>query len=233
MSQVPAGRRYGVRMSAPQPPPVVAGLQWIRAVFVAALTWGAASAGHVAAGGALPSWPFIVAVVGLTAWPLSLALGRRAGLLRMIALMSAGQAVMHTALVAASWNATGRSYAPSGHSHQAPTGLAEVSGSHAMPLLPSPAMLLAHLMAALVLGAVLSDGERVLFTLLGLLAHVCPPQLLLGRRILSVLALLASGTGPCADPVQGLRVDHPQRHLRERVLVTSLGRRGPPLHCPA
>jgi len=234
--------RYRVPMSAPQLPPVAAGLRWGRALMVAALTWGATSAAHVSAGGDLPSWPVAAGLVVLTAWPLSLALRQRAGALRMIALMAAGQAIMHTALVMLSWYTVGRATLPSTASHPVPTGmpgmdmssadadaLAGLSGNHAMSLLPSFPMVLAHVVAAMVLGAVLADGERALFVLLGLVAHLCSPSRRAGRGVLGVLALLAADTSRKPDPVQRPRMDVPQRHLRERVLVTTLGRRGPPL----
>ncbi|MCE0535508.1 hypothetical protein LWF15_08300 [Kineosporia rhizophila] len=223
-------------MPAPPRPPMTAGLRWGRGVLVASLAWGAASAGHVLAGGDLPSWPLVAALIAVTAWPLSLTLGRRAGGLQLVTLMTAGQAMMHTALVVTSWYTSGPADVPSpqGHQHTSAPGMAnmadmaEAGTGHVMPLLPSPLMLLAHIAAALVVGAILSDGERALFVLLGLLAHVRPPELHLGRRIHRILALLATGVRPEVDEAPRSWVNLSQQRLRERVLVATLGRRGPP-----
>jgi hypothetical protein len=172
-------------------------------------------------------------MVAVTAWPFSMALRSRAGGLRMIVLLGVGQAAMHTALVVASWS-IGPASAPVPHGAMgAMGGAAEISFSapemgHPMSVRPGPAMILAHLLAAVVLGLILADADRALFAFLGLLAA---PVRVFGRRLVQcVLALLGFGAHPKTVRESddrggaGLAV----QRLRQRLFSAAIGRRGPP-----
>ncbi len=211
------------------PPELWVGLRWARACLVASLAWGTASLGHVLGGGELPSAWFIAVLVAVTSWPFSMALRTRASGLRMIVLLGVGQAAMHTALVVASWSG---GPAPAVDPHGAMTGIpsapAMMPDGHAMSLLPGPFMLLAHIVAALVLGLVLADAERSVFALLGLL--LVPVQDFGREMVRRVLTLLAFGTLSMRDAGPDARggVDVPIGRLLQRLLGAAIGRRGPP-----
>jgi hypothetical protein len=76
-------------------PPIGGALRWSRAVLVALCAWVPASAGHVIAGGRLPGPAFLIILVGVTAWPMTLALRGCASRRRLMMLLAAAQTVMH------------------------------------------------------------------------------------------------------------------------------------------
>jgi hypothetical protein len=120
--------------------------------------------------------------------------------------------------------------------HRTPAAAADPSATmmsaHAMPLLPSPAMLLAHAVAAVLLGCGLAAGERALFSLLGLLAWVARPLLPSLSRITGALTVLTAAlrrSGLAALGAAAVQVERTVLRLHEHLLVRAVGRRGPPL----
>lgn len=144
------------------PSPTTGAWRTLRALVVLVVVVGLATTGHLLAGGAVASWRAVVlalllvgaAVAGLTSLRLT---GPR-----LLALLGAGQVVVHHALA----------YAPGGHC-AAPTGSADLFASTTVvscgqaeahvALWADPAMLLGHLVATLVAAAVVGRGERLLW----------------------------------------------------------------------
>jgi hypothetical protein len=254
------------------------GLRWGRAVVLSLTAWATASAAHVLGGGRLPSPAVVVALIALTAWPLSLLLHRRASTARVVGLLSGGQVVMHTALVLlAGWAAASAAGSGSGSGSasgsgsglglgtsmpgmasmptMAASGAAALPGAsggagtggahsamlsgadpmmsaHAMPLLPSPLMLLAHAAAAVLLGCGLAVGERALFSLLSALSWVARPLLPAPARIAGLLAALTARvhrSGLSALTAAAVHTERTVLRLPEHLLARAVVRRGPPV----
>lgn len=258
-ARAPARRRlrsgdvkgYRAVVSVTAAPPIVGGgLRWLRALVLSVTAWSIASGAHLAAGGALPPMPVLLAVVALSAWVLTFALGSQASGPWLVGLLALEQLAMHVTLVASSaWT-----HAPSaslagpalatGHVHPVgpgavpvPTGAvagtmlssaAATGGTHAMAWVPSAGMLLAHALAAVVLGCLLARGERLLFGLLGLLAQLARPALRICRLALCPAPAVPAGArlrvrlaAALAGPDQRWRTDRP--------LARVITRRGPPV----
>jgi hypothetical protein len=235
-----------VRVPAPSPVPGPA-LRYARAGVVAAVAWGTAGAGHVLAGGQVPSPALVLVLAGVSAGPLSVGLRQKASRGRMIALLAGAQAGMHTGLVVAAWNSTATVPHPAVTDMSSMPGMAPMHGvdpmaarpfagaesmgaGHAMGMLPGPVMLGAHLASAIVLGLFLAHGERVLFSLLGLLALAGRPVRRLHQQVSAILTVLTAGLPPRSRPAGACpHADTPGRPVRRRFVVTDTGRRGPPM----
>jgi hypothetical protein len=222
------------------PAPVTGvGLRWSRAVAVATTAWSTASAAHLLTGGHLPAVPVVIALIALTAWPLTFSLRGPASRIRLVALLSTGQAAMHTAFVLiGAWSvAAPVASAHPGSAHVMPGMMPAVppASGHAMSLLPSPMMVFAHLGAAVLLGCALSTGERALFSLLGLLVQLARPILRGLAQVLRVLAGLLIGAGPSdtATTTATRRRDDVVSRLPRHVLVCAVLWRGPPRLLPS
>ncbi|HST86046.1 MAG TPA: hypothetical protein VLL08_30180 [Kineosporiaceae bacterium] len=233
-----------------QPPTAGVGMRWLRAVAVALAAWGTASAAHLLGGGHLPTLVMMISMILATAWPIALSLGKQASGRRIVGLLGAGQAVMHAAFViAAAWSAPTLTSRPTvattqtmrvhpGH-HPAlmdqslpipDGGSAAMAGTgHLMSILPSPLMVLIHLVAAGLLGGVLNAGERALFALLAHLAQLSRPAVRICCQVLRVLATLLTGPDPFPSAVVQPRWDQIGARLPEHLLVRAVGWRGPPL----
>jgi hypothetical protein len=188
-----------------------------RALRGTAAAWTAtviAATAHTLAGGGAPP-PLLVAVVGLLAAPLAVALvGRRPSSWRVAIIVVASQAMFHGAFVLAS-SATGGTTMPA-HAH----GAMLAAPAHSMvSALPEPPMLLGHLIAAAATTLALFYGERMLRAL--------------GRGIHRLLAraetVVASATTlRRVRPVPSRRA-YPLRSIP----LTALSRRGPPVFVTA
>lgn len=224
---------------------VGAALRWSRALTVATCAWGVSGAAHVLGGAPVPSPVEVAALVALTAWPLSLLLGRQAGVARLLLLLTLAQAGMHVALVLAAQAGAGLPAGAVAHGHPAGTG--HVSGGSAalgaaelpatmadmpgMALVPGLGMLLAHLVAAAVLAVLLAGGERSLFGLLRVLSRAAGQ---VGRRrrpgFAAVLAALVGAPARQRPPGGGeVRGDLPVPwQAVTQFLARAVPRRGPP-----
>jgi hypothetical protein len=212
------------------------------------MAWSTASAAHLLGGGSLPPAAVIAAAIVLSAWPMTFWLGGRASGRRLVCLLAGGQATMHVVfVVAAAWSMESMNSVssvggaarmpgmPAGSLHSglagawgpSPSRMVDDSG-HMMSILPGPGMMLAHLSAALILGYVLADGERALFSLLGLLGELARPVLQLCRHVVLVLTAALSRPGTARAEVVGSRVAQVWR-LPRHLLVRAVTRRGPPL----
>lgn len=225
--------------STVQAPTAGVGLRWARAVALAATAWCTASAAHLSGGGRSPAVPIVVVVVALTAWPLTFSLRGRASGLRLVTLLGVGQAAMHAAFVViGDWGAPTALQAPGMPAHPGHASLASASSmpgmpgtaEHAMSLLPSPVMVLAHACAAVLLGCVLASGERALFSLIELLVQLARPAVRICSQVLRVLAALLSGD--CPTQVETAAVTRsrgaPGPMLPQHLLVRAVLWRGPP-----
>jgi len=238
-----------VSISPQRPPAVGAGLRWARAGCLAVAAWSVAGAAHLLGGGDLPTFAIMVLLIAVTAAAMTVPLLRQASGLRLVVLLGAGQTFMHAAFdVSAGWKASGalpRSAmsgmsmsGPHAHADQAASVMMPETGSldagtgvgHTMSILPSPLMVLAHLGAAVVLGAVLAIGERALFTLLAHLAQLAGPVLRTGRRVLLALALAAIPARRELRLVAGGELSWlgVASMLPGHLLVRAVSRRGPP-----
>lgn len=139
----------------------------VRAVLVVALVVGLSTGGHLLAGGQVASWRAAVLALLLVAAGAAGVTALRLTPLRLVAVLGAGQVVVHHAL----------SWAPGGHCATAGSSALFESttiagcgpaGGHES-LWSDPAMLLAHLVATLLAGAVLGRGEQLLWTVRALL----------------------------------------------------------------
>jgi hypothetical protein len=229
-----------------QPFAVGVGLRWARALAVAMTAWCTASAAHLLDGGRLPTLAVMGALIVVTAWPVSLSLGRQASGRRLICLVGAGQVLMHLAFVGlAGWSAQVaapvESTMPGMGVHHEPAQLLTMTSAssggamrmagagHAMSILPGPLMVLAHLIAAVLLGCALRSGERVLFSLLGHLAQLVRPALRIShQQVLYVLAALLAGPELAPAAVVKPSWDEAGPRLPEHLLVRAVGWRGPP-----
>lgn len=242
------------------PGPVLPGpaLQWARGGLLAAVMVFLGIAGHVTADGLLPG-PGTLLALGVLAAPMCTAfLARPASRLRIVTLLTGGQAVVHLALSLTGGHvgeaqahgvgsgslrpATGAGpVLPSVDGHRVGSYLdafqasAPTSGTGSLaPALPVGhliddlhshlPMMLAHLLAAVLVGLWLAAGERCLWHLLHLTARraariVAPLQLLSALRWLALRAAVRRVPSPPG------RLDPPRLLLRVTRCVV---RRGPP-----
>lgn len=181
----------------------------VRTVRGAAAAWVAtivAATSHTLGGGGAPA-PVLVAVVGILAWPIGIALvGRRLSVWQLGAAVAASQLLFHVAFAVA---AGADPAAAAGHVHHLSLG----GGGSAVAIVPDAAMLIAHAVAAVATLCGLYGAERMLRAL--------------GRGIRSVLqraevtlrtprAMVRHTTGASASASHG------------GVVLSDLSRRGPP-----
>lgn len=181
---------------------------WLRALLLASVAFFLGTAGHVTSDGRLPG-PAVLATIFAVAVLLALpVLARPASPTRLVAVVVAGQTLLHLTLSLSAGHA-GDPVAPPGPARRTaldvlPTvggqrqgslldAYSSMSGAHApTPTLPvghlvadlrsHAAMMAAHLVVAVVVGLWLAYGERCLFTLLALT----------GRRLVLTLGLLVA-----------------------------------------
>jgi hypothetical protein len=149
----------------------------------------------------------VAALIFVTAWPVTLVLRKRASRRRVICVLAAAQACMHGLfLMATAWADAGpmaitAGAPPPDHQHsaigmtmtQASVAHGSPATAHAMDLVPSPAMLAAHAVAALLLGLTLASCERLLFSIIGLLAQAMLPGLRAGLGVLRLIFAALTG----------------------------------------
>jgi hypothetical protein len=221
-------------------------LLWSRATLVAFVALATGAVGHVSAGGLLPSPLVLLGLVGFAVPWCAALLTRPATTRRLVLVLMAGQTVVHVLLSATAGHrgdpdpatSTGHrsaeavlpleggrrvgslldGYEATGHGGGAvepalPVGslLGEIS-SHAP-------MMVAHLVAAALVGAWLAVGEHSLWALLALATRVLLGPVLAALAWLRLPALVVPSPCP-ADPVR----PRPSRLL----LARTFSRRGPP-----
>ncbi|MCO1655624.1 hypothetical protein [Pseudonocardia humida] len=179
-------------MSAPTPGAV----RRLRSAAFAVSAVGLAVGAHVTAGGALPALPLVVGLVALVEASATAMARRRRGTAGTAAGLVVAQALLHFAFAADSPHA--------GHGHMAHGG--QFGGANA------PTMLAAHALAAVVLGFLLSHGDRMAEWAVGLLVPIAVVAPFRPRASVRVL-LVAPVTAALGRWVVGLH---------------DVGRRGPP-----
>lgn len=171
-------------------------LRWSRASLLGLVVMATGLIAHVSAAGLVPGAGATVALYGICVAGCAAFLGREASTLRLVALMVGGQAFVHSGLAAlaghqgdpgasaasaatsvpqaeiVAWNPrSGQSYA-AWQEQNFPHGTA---GEIALPgwmthavsdLMAHPAMALAHVLAAVAVGAWLAVGERALWAVI-------------------------------------------------------------------
>lgn len=192
-------------------------LRCTRALGLSVVTLALAVGAHLSAGGLLPG-P-LTSVVLLVACTVATGgwFGREASRREIVCLLAVGQTLMHGVMTAVA-----------GHAGEPEPEVAGSSGAvaHAVEHLVSdltPAhapMALAHLAAAVATGIWLAHGERVLWSLLRLLADATRAAI---AALLCVPARLPAVSRP--SPVRRLLL--PTR-LRQRLMSVTHVRRGPP-----
>ena len=232
-------------------PPTVSRLARVaRGGVLGVVTVALAAVAHVAGGGVLPSGTAIVALVALTSAVGSVALGRPASRRRVIGLVVGGQALLHTLFALGGMpsghqamdspiSATVGSMAgmPMGHVgglgtlERMPAGTWSMLGRHLLAEVSTQsgvAMLLAHTLAAVMVGCWLAAGERLLWSLIVLLrAPVAAASL---RASGALLALASVSVPELGSWLAVLAVQRGGRwYPRSALLITSVDRRGPPL----
>ncbi|RNL80114.1 hypothetical protein [Nocardioides marmorisolisilvae] len=219
-------------------------LRWLRALAIASVAVSTGVIAHVSADGLLPGPRGITVLVVLCTALTAIFLGRRASTLRVVTLVVAGQAFIHSGLAAMAGHRGDPVSVPTPHPAIVPMGTGPRTGSYfdqwsqaqpngaAGPAVPAwmvhtavdiaahPAMAVAHVLAAVAVGLWLSVGERALWAVLALTAA-------LAVRLVRALAGLSV---PPAIPVLRLRRSLMQPRI-SRTLQHSPGvsRRGPPL----
>jgi hypothetical protein len=117
-----------------------------------------------------------------------------------------------------------------GSSMPAGMGASAERAGHAMMLVPTGGMLAAHVAAAVVLGLVLADGERTVFSLLALLAWSARPLARWYRHFVAVAALVLGPEPGLSGLLTARRRCEGMGWLLspQRSMVRSVPRRGPP-----
>ena len=210
-------------------------LRWMRALTLASVLVGTGTAGHVAAGGAMPTPAVLAVLLVVATLGLAPVLGSPATSVRVALLVISGQALLHVSLNVLTM--------PAGHSGAGmvmpggPHGSMSMSGGMLHGSAASGqatfvwmgsahvGMLLAHLVASLVLGLWLAAGERAAWTLIQLVVR--PVAEAFHILLDAISALVAAGTGwarVCAIPgwVFELALGS------DTCTVDCLSRRGPP-----
>lgn len=197
-----------------------ASLRWLRASALASVVVLGGLAGHVAAGGVAPSASAVLMMLAATVVLVAPVLGAPATTGRVVAVVVAGQGLVHLAL---------QVFAPSAHHahsggsmlmpvatwsgvssrHASMTDAALHRGSSAhhdavLPLMDGAdlAMLVGHLAAAVAVGLWLAAGERAVWSLLALTGRSVTDSL---RGLLRATALRPAlvGTQPRIEPMPG------------------------------
>lgn len=175
-------------------------LRWARAFLLAGVVVGAGGIAHASAGGLLPGPVGLLVLLATCAAGCAVFLGREASTSRLVALVVAGQAYVHTVLAAtaghrgdpaatatqgqgpepaaiplATWNPrTGESYERWAQhlagAQDASLTLPPWLGHGLADVTAHPLMAVAHLVGAVVVGAWLSVGERALWAVIAIAA---------------------------------------------------------------
>ena len=193
-------------------------LRYVRAAVLSSGALGLAALAHVSAGGLLPDvWAF-VAMLAVCTLASGTRLGREAPRVEIVALLVAGQTILHGVMTALSGHAGDLEPPPANLEHalsHAVEHLAEdLTWAHAP-------MMLGHLAAAVATGLWLAYGERTLWSLVRLVAAAT-------GTILRVLDLPAAG--PAGDDRAHRAVERFEftTAIRQALLSTTHVRRGPP-----
>jgi hypothetical protein len=199
--------------------PAAGGLRLLRAGGLTVAAYALASVAHVQAGGGLPTWPWLAAILLLTFWGAVVLTGRRLGRVATVAGLGVSQLVLHEAFgfLSPVGACLRDSFVPAGHAGH------EVVLTCADPGLSMPAhhgrgltMVVAHAVAAALTGLVLARGEDAVWFLASL-----------------VWPALPSPVRP-APPESRLPVSpRPRSVARQVVCSGGPGRRGPPPALPA
>ncbi|MEP9364931.1 hypothetical protein ABLE68_18355 [Nocardioides sp. CN2-186] len=217
---------------------------WARAFGVGAISFFLGVAGHVTADGLLPGPLFLTALLGLSVLLSVPVLNRPAGPLRLVAMLVGGQTVIHLVLSVTSGHRgdpgvttavarpTGVGSLPVVDGHRVGSLQDAYQGmAGQQPLSPTlpvghlindmsahAPMMVAHLVAAALVGLWLARGERYLWTILALT----------GRRVLlAAWALVPARVAPTTLASYAAVRDLPGP--RSLWLVRPASRRGPPL----
>ncbi len=162
-----------------------AALRWVRALVLALVLFSSGLAGHAAADGVIPDASVLIPLFGITVVAAAPFAGASIGLARAAALVVGGQGLLHAALQLLGGTAGTATTTPCGattslaalpspaHAHLMAHHCATASHGGATPLMSGShlVMLLAHLAAAVVVGAWLVAGERALWVVLALTAR--------------------------------------------------------------
>jgi hypothetical protein len=155
-------------------------LRWVRALTLASVMLAGGLTGHLAAGGVAPASSALLPVFVLLTAAIAPLLGEPASTPRVIALLAAGQGLLHVVLQLLG----GTAIEIAGHSMLMPAGPGDAVTAHLlahgsttttggwMALLGGPhlGMLLAHAAAASVVGLWLAAGERAAWTVVAVAA---------------------------------------------------------------
>jgi hypothetical protein len=154
-------------------------LRWVRALTLASVMLAGGLTGHLAAGGHAPASSLLLPVFVLLTAAIAPLLGAPASTPRVIALLGAGQGLLHVVLQVLGGTGT----ALAGHSmftssgpgdavtaHLLAHGAAPTSGWLALLNSPHLGMLLAHAAAASVVGLWLAAGERAAWSVVAVAA---------------------------------------------------------------
>jgi hypothetical protein len=181
--------------------PTSEGARRLRSAGFAAAAVGLAVGAHAGAGGALPALPLLIGLAALVGAGASASARRRRGPVTTGAALLATQVALHVVLSAA------------GPSHHGGHAAHADHAGWAAHLAPSPGMLGAHALAALVLGWVLSHGEAA------------------AGRAVALLVPVVAGPPPMPRPAARvhLRTWVAARRPRPAVTLHDLSRRGPPV----
>lgn len=181
----------------------------LRGVAASAITVLLAATAHTLAGGGAPSPLLVFVAVTLAAPPAVLLVGRRPSVLRTTAAVLVAQVVFHTAF-ALFGGSSGVMFTTGvgAHAHMAHMVM---TGA---PTMSHDSMSAAHVIAALLTIIVLHRGERMLRALGRGIQRLIPLRVARAPRPLSVRAVRATFVSPTARAV---------------ILVSAIGRRGPPV----
>jgi hypothetical protein len=217
-------------------------LRRVRVLTLPSVLFASGLAGHAAAHGATPSASVLVPLFVLTVLLVAPFAGARTSRARAVALLAGGQALLHAAfqvLGGSAGTTTTTMCGVSGaaamssatSSHHAVHHCATVAHSSASSSISDGhlAMLLAHLAAAVFVGAWLVAGERAFWTLLAFSAR---PVFDAWRTIREVVRGGIGALGPSCPRLRlGWGLPYPARDLRWAAGVIT--RRGPPASCIA
>lgn len=200
------------------------GMRWLRAAVFSAVCAALSALAHGVASGAGPPWWSLAAGWLLLLGPAVPAAGRERSRPAIVAMLLCGQMILHAVY---SFGQCGAAAGPSG---DAPSVHAAGGHSALAGLMPDPAMFLAHLACAFVLGWVVHRGERAVWRLVRTSSRTA------GAVTAPLAALLAAVFAPLvralpADP----RIRPPDRSRSEPprgetvLLDHAVIRRGPPV----
>lgn len=229
----------------PRPARLDPALLWARASLLAVVVVFLGAAGHVTADGLLPGAAVLVLLLVLAAVVSAALLSRPASTARIVLLVVGAQAVVHEVLSVAAGHVGEPARATAQVVHAGTGSLPTVDGRRvgslqdawqtggatgtgpALPvgdlgdLAEHAPMMVAHLMAAALVGLWLAAGERCLWTLVALAADT------LARPVLLALALLRP-PAPFTRPRCAVHTEAPPRRTLTD-LSRCVVRRGPPL----